>query len=283
MKKKFLRNIIGIYFIWSRFLHFQKWIFRLYNNLAYDLFCAFWMGIFDKEALDSISLLYYDKSKLFFNEAYNNQGLFEWEKDLIGKYFRDCKSLLVTAAGGGREVIALRHLGHDTDGLERNTNLVKRANELLKKKGFLPNIKSVDDENPTPSPHKKYSGVIVGWGSYMYIPGKKHRVRFLKQVRTCTENGCPILLSFCYLQKRMLYRFKRITKIGSTIRTACGKERIELGDFLSSENYSYLLPDFVHHFSKEQIADELHEAGLKLIYFGLISVSQAAAVATSQS
>jgi len=271
MKKMFLAVMIKAFVLTGRLLLFQNKIcMRFYNiiyDYIYDLFCAFWLGIFEKETLNLLSDYHHDKSEYSWKE-WNKGGLFIWEKEAIEKYFKNCKSILVTSIGGGREVLALRYLGYDADGFDCNAKLVECANELLYKEGFNPNIKLVP-KDICPALSRKYDGVIIGWGSYELIKGRKHRISFLKEIRFNMNEKSPILLSFFYVKpkhKRSISRLKRIAKMGNIIKSILKREHLEVGDSLHAEKPK-LFFNFVHYFSKQQITSELREGGFELVYF----------------
>ena len=68
-------------------------------------------------------------------------GLFEWEKPIIEKHFSNAKSILLIAAGGGREVLALIKMGFEVDSYECNTKLIEYGNELLQRNKIDTKIK----------------------------------------------------------------------------------------------------------------------------------------------
>ena len=139
-------------------------------------FSAFWLAVLKREALYLLDERYYNNAKMYFDEEYNKRGWFYWEEKVIKRWFQQCKSLLVAGAGGGREVLELRRLGHEVDGFECHHGLAEFANELLKKEGFTPNVKIAPRDKYLMT-NKIYDGIIVGWSVYMRIKGRKERQR----------------------------------------------------------------------------------------------------------
>lgn len=240
----------------------RSFIIRLYfftNNALEKLcvflrtcFVGFWLGLFRRETLHLIDEKYYKNSKLYDNKEYNLGGLLNWEEKVINRYFQDCKSLLVTSVGGGREVLALRRRGYDADGFECNQYLVECANNLFKAKGLPPNIQWIPRDK-CPESAKIYDGLIVGWGSYLLIQGRDQRVAFLKNLRKKIKVQSPILLSFFHGSRKT--RFRIIKTIANSMRLILGRELLELGDSL--------VPIYVHYFTREEIISELSEGGFK--------------------
>ncbi len=174
---------------------------RLFNLLSA---CrkALWLGFLSRESLHQMDHYYYDsQKKLYCDDAYNKKGLWGWEKEAIDAYFQACQSVLVTGAGGGREVLALRRNGYEVDGFECHAGMVEYANALQKKEGFIPNLQTMVRDQ-CPDGERTYDGLIVGWGAYMLIQGRARRVEFLRNLHAKGWEKSPLLLSFFPAQLR---------------------------------------------------------------------------------
>jgi len=246
--------MVRVYFISLKILHrmFQK----LYS-LAIACFNGFWLGMLKREHFHLIDELYYNDTTIYYKEEYNKSGLFDWEQRVINKHFCKCKKLLIIGVGGGREFLALHQMGYDIHGFECNHRLVEYANIFLKKEGLIPNIQ-ISPRDTCPDGMEIYDGIIVGWSTYMLIQEKQRRIAFLRNIRTRTQEQSPILLSFFY-RSDSERRFKVASKIGNITRWILRRDFLETGD--------YLEPNFVHHFTKEEIASEMYAAGFKLELF----------------
>ena len=104
------------------------------------LMTGFWLGVMGTKSLDAADELYYNSSLRYNGEDHNTSGLFQWEKKLIEKYFTKSNELLLIAAGGGREVLALIDMGYKVDSYECNSQLVAAGNKLLKSRGLQQQI-----------------------------------------------------------------------------------------------------------------------------------------------
>lgn len=215
---------------------------------------GFWLGILNQKTMYLIDEYYYDNQKMYRWEEYNKAGFWEWEKKVIDEYFHECTSLLLLGAGGGREVLALSKLGYEVDGCECNPQLVKFANELIEKEELDSRVKLVERDASLDN-GKLYDGIIIGWGAYMLIQGREKRIALLKNLRNQMNENSPVLLSFFSQSGNRLY-FKVVHKISNTLRFITRKKSLEFGDDL--------VPNFVHYFTEEQIAEELKEAGFNL-------------------
>lgn len=242
-----------------------NWYFRsakrLESSNAFSKAClnGVWLGVLKREDLHAIDKLYYDSraDSKYCNEQYNRRGLRIWERRMVDRYFTQCKSLLVAAVGGGRELLALRQSGYDVDGFECNHRLAEYANELLRKEGLVPNVKLAPRDR-CPDLGRKYDGLIVGWATYTYIQGRKHRVEFLKQLRAQGKANAPILLSFYTRSHDELY-LKVIHAIGNSMRRIMRRDLLALGDDL--------IPHYVHRFTEKELAAELGDAEYELKFY----------------
>lgn len=239
-------------------LYFFSWkVLRKIISFANACFIGFWLGVLKRDTLHSVDLFYYNKIQKYHTEAYNRQGFWKWERSVINTYFRDRSCILVGAAGGGREVLALRQLGYEVDGFECNPRLVNFANTLLQEEGTEPNIHVVPRDECLKGT-KIYDGIIVGWGAYMLIQERKQRIAFLKQLRAQAQEQAPILLSF-YTRSGKARRFKVIAVIANIFRFFLRRIAVQPGDALA--------PNYVHYFTEEEITDELREGGFTLAYY----------------
>lgn len=264
------------YSIAIRIYFFTYKILSRLIELLKACFAGFWLGIFNRKTLYFIDNFYYDiYNKAYYSEDYNRDGLWSWEEKVINKYFKDCKRLLVAAAGGGREVLALRRLGHDVDGFECHSRLVNFANGLLKKEGLTPNIQLAPRDH-CPDSSKMYDGIVVGWGAYMLIQGREQRIAFLKKLRSQTVEQSPILLSFFYhsFYGFTAYRLKLIARIGNVLKKVFRGARLEPG--------ADLAPTYVRYFTREEIAAELHETGFELAFYSTDCYGHAVGIASKQ-
>ena len=216
------------------------------------------LGILSRETLQSIDKAYYDlESETYLSEAHNRGGMLPWEMRSIMRFFQGCQTILVAAAGGGREVLALHNMGFDVDGFECHPELFAYAEELLRKENFRGTLQLVRRDECSEG-ERVYDGAIIGWGAYMLIQGRELRISFLRRMRARMREGAPLLLSFFARSSDDVY-FKVIATTGNIIRAILFKERVELGDALGAE--------YLHFFTEGEIASELKEAGFLLQYY----------------
>jgi hypothetical protein len=233
-------------------------------------FTGFWLGILGRDTIYLIDKYYYDSQKRYHEQGYNRGGLFTWEHKVIDTYFNQCKRILVGGAGGGREVLALCKLGYEVDGFECHPELAAFANKVLKKEGLLAKVQLVPRDE-CPNSNKMYNGLIVGWGVYMHIQGKKKRITFLKNMRAKVFQQSPILVSFYYRNQNARY-FRVTAAIANGLRWILGRSPVELGDSLD--------PNYAHNFTEAEISEELRQGGFEIISYKSEEYGHAVAVAS---
>ena len=242
-------------------------LFAISGATARAAFVGTWLGFLDRHALHAADELYYRHTRMYHSDRHNLSGLFDWEADAIDRHFQSCRSLLVTSAGGGREVVALERRGLDVLAFECHPELVQVANQLLSREGLKARIALAPrDECPMRIP--MCDGVIVGWAGYMLMQQRTRRIRFLQQLRTHMPAGGPLLLSF--FARHEDSRYLRLTAaIANGLRMVRGRPRAEVGDDLA--------PNFVHRFSDDEIAPELQAGGFQLVEFSTAGYPHAVA------
>lgn len=218
---------------------------------------GFWLGLMSQKSLDYSDELHYSRCECYTDDKYNEAGLFEWEKQIIDKHFKKVKSILLIAAGGGREALALKRMGFDVDSYECNPVLVEYGNKFLKNNNLEDKI-SYLPRNTVPPEVKKYDGIILGWGAYSHIPGIQKRLSFLAGLYPFLNNGGPLMITFIWVKKRNR-RDKFIKNLSGFLKFGRSKRKIEMGDKLA--------PNFIHYFTKEEITGELAQSGYQVVEY----------------
>jgi len=215
---------------------------------------GFWLGTMSEKSLDYSDELHYNQSKKYTDDDYTSSGLFEWEKVRIEKYFSNAKSILLIGAGGGREVLALSKMGFNVYGYECNSVLVDYGNLLLQKNQISNKIKYLP-RNTVPAEIEKYDGIIIGWGAYSHIRGKRKRLSFLADIYPLLKKDAPLMISFLRTWERTRQE-KIIRDVSNFFKIFSNKDKTELGDGLMLE--------FVHFFNEEEIKSELIQSKFRI-------------------
>lgn len=229
------------------------------------VFDGFWLGMFDRETLAFLDEAYYQgrteplagRQVTYADDGWNESGLHDWEQAAVAAHFASAHRVVITAAGGGREVLALLERDFDAVGFEPNERLVEAGRKLLEARGHPDRLQPVA-RDIFPQDAGPCDGVIVGWGSYMLIPGRSRRVRLLRDARAVLPVSAPILLSF-FVRPEHGRLTAPALRLANTLRRLRGAELAEAGDALA--------PNFTHWFVRGEVEEEFAEAGFKLVHF----------------
>src|ERR1700729_3001993 len=94
------------------YLGWLRWLQRGIN-LVQSVAAGFWLGVLRQRDLDQVDTAYYERQAMYRDASYNRSGLLWWEREALEAHFSASGRLLVTAAGGGREILALRLMGYE--------------------------------------------------------------------------------------------------------------------------------------------------------------------------
>lgn len=220
------------------------------------VYAGLWLGFSEDSDVSGIVGRFYEENDLFRSAEHNLQGLFPWETELIHEYFAGCGSIVVAAAGGGREMIALARQGLRVDGFECNALLVQKCEEFLSQAGTSARIvQAAPDE--VPANLKQYGGAIVGCGALGHIMSRTRRVKFLKDLRSHVTPGGPLLLSVGRRPQGSRYHAV-IYQIARGIRLLRGSRNApEIGDDP--------MDLYTHRFTEAEVHAELRDAGFAVV------------------
>ena len=219
-----------------------------------------WLGLLDRAELNDVTRRAYGESSPYLATTYNQSGLRAWEAALIDHYFGQCRSVLVGAAGSGREVIVLCQRGMVVEAFDCSEPLVEQGRRLLAAHGLkAPLLLARPDE--VPDALGTYDGIIMGWGGYGHIVGRRARVALLGALRPHIRTNGPLLISFGSREQAPRIRLYRgVLAIARTIRwMRRSHDPVELGDVLPH--------GFAHRFTKDEVEGELREGGFRPTFF----------------
>jgi hypothetical protein len=222
------------------------------------IFEGIWLGVLSREQIARIDEVYYHRATMYVTESYNRIGLWSWEQAAIDAHFGGVRQIIVTSAGGGREVAALAKTGYRVVGFEPHDDLVRFGNQLLAADGLTAEIR-LSERDRWPANTVDADGVIVGWGGYMLITGRHHRVAFLREAAKQLPAHAPLLLSF-FPREGGSVRFRSVTLVANLLRPLLRRDLVAFGDALA--------PNLVHFFTKTEVVTEMSEAGFELVDFG---------------
>jgi hypothetical protein len=217
-----------------------------------------WLAFLDHRHLDALASTQYSRWRQYRDDDYNGSGLRDWELSALRTHFPGQGLILVAAAGGGREVMALAGLGYEIDAFDCSVPLVEHCRDLLRRRGIAANVLAAPS-SAVPDNLAHYAGLIVGWGGYMHIAGRSRRIAFLQALRRRVDEHAPLLLSF-FTRAGSSRHLEWTYRIAHRLRRLRGsRDEVELGDTLDGT--------FDHLFTEAEIRSELSAGGFSLVEY----------------
>jgi hypothetical protein len=256
MPRRHLRIRAGLY------LWLDRWLERLARlfNIIHE---GFWLGWFDAEDMNAATVRSFERSGTYNGPEHNRSGLFPWEREAIDRFFSPGSRILVAAAGGGREMIALHQLGFQVDGFDCAPSLVETGRRLLRDLHIPSNV-MLCPPNDVPRELPPYDGLVVGWSALMHIPGTARRIAFIRKLRQCVRPGAPLLASF-WVRMEASPDEVRTFRLAARIRSLRGRraEPLESGDHLTGRGYH-------HCFTREELEAEFTASGFRVRHYSQV-------------
>lgn len=222
--------------------------FELVQTCVRVLFEGLWLGILSERHYDAICELRYDH-EIYADDVRLDSGFLIFEKAAVERYFHG-GSVLVAAAGGGREMIALTRAGFEADGFDCARGMVEAGQRALAARNIAGRLLWAPASR-APKLDKIYDGLIVGWNGYTYILPRSRRIEFLQSLRAHLKPGSPILISGSW---RPEDGGGWTCRIANTVRGLTLRPRVfEPGDEFPGQPR--------HSFSRKQLVRELADAG----------------------
>jgi hypothetical protein len=168
--------------------------FHLIHAGSQALFEGFWLGLLPDSVIDIISERSYKAGSAYTGSAYLDSGFKFWEEIAVSRFFPKGGKVLVAAAGGGRELIALAHAGYLPDGFECCRPMVNAGNQALSERGIDSRIQWAAPCR-IPEITGIYDAAIIGWNGYTYISPPERRIAFMVSLFPHLRPGSPVLVS----------------------------------------------------------------------------------------
>jgi hypothetical protein len=247
-----LKSFAASAYLWS------NRVFRVLHGGVQALFEGFWMGILPESVYDTISEKSYGEGRAYSNDRHLDRGFFFWEELAVRAWVSPGCRVLVAAAGGGRELIALARSGRRADGFDCSRPMVAAGQLALAKRGIPA---ALDWAPPCAVPHTTgtFDALIVGWNGYGYISPRARRVAFLRCLRERAVPGAPLIVSAAIRSPRARL-VVWIPRVANAVRVCTFRPPVfEPGDGFSGRAK--------RHFTRGELERELADAGFSAVAF----------------
>ncbi len=196
-------------------------------------------------------------------------GLFEWERRLLDDgVLRAGARVLLTSAGGGRELRGLLERGHEVVAFEPNEVLLAGAREVgagrarVLEGSYDDLVQAVSRrEGPlAPLLDRPFDAVWLGWGSLTHLLSREAHLAVLRACRTLSPAG-PVVASFFLRHETPRGRAEVFrAKVRAALR------RLGAADVADGVLYE-MNGGFVYWFRESEIWQLAHEAGYEVERF----------------
>jgi hypothetical protein len=219
---------------------------------AWAVHGGFWLGLLDTDARDQATEAFYETWDPAPGDV-TSDGLAGWEAAAVDRWFPDSGRVLVPAAGAGREVLPLVTKGYEVVGFDPSERLVDLGNRLLTSTWCPGALLHAPPDTVPDGVAGPFDAVLFGWGGISHVQGRNRRIGFLTDIRAVTVDGAPMLISFL-ARSDTSRTFGLVRSVAAGVATLRRSDApIELGDVVSGS--------FDHHFTFDEMADELTAAG----------------------
>lgn len=246
------RTLLAFLYIWS------SRAFRIVHAGTQAIFEGFWMGLLPEQSFDVISEKSYGSGKEYTNDRHLDRGFHFWEELAVKTWFTPGARVMVAAAGGGRELIALRRSGFQAAGFECSRAMVQAGQRALAARGIAATLEWAPP-CIVPAMPGHFDAAIVGWNGYCYISPRARRMAFLRSLRAQLPAGAPVLVSTAIRTPQSRAPIWT-ARIANAVRACTFRSRVfEPGDSFQTR------PKM--HFTRLQLERELTDAGFSPVAF----------------
>lgn len=197
LKRGVDRYIFDTYFSTSTPPKQRRWVQRIYKEVAGAL-------LSDRE-WETLTRFCYD-SRLFSSPIYSSDRLFAWEEAALESYFPPPPaSILILAAGKGREMRGLQKLGYRVFGIDQDGRAIQEAKETCNPELLIGASQSSFYEIATTGslPDEKFDGIVIGWGALSHLSSEATAQKLFSLISERYAE-VPILLSWCSIESQLL-------------------------------------------------------------------------------
>jgi SAM-dependent methyltransferase len=194
------------------------------------------------------------------------EGLTNWEKETVERFFRPGERVLVVGSGSGRELLALTTMGYQAIGVEPATLASAIARRVLAARGHPCDV--IDGFIEDVALPGAFDVIVFSSYAYGLIPESRRRIDVLRKVAAHLAHDGRIVISYWIRADRAMP--------ARAVRAMAWMTRSdwhpEAGDVIDNSQYDHL-------FTPEEISSEAVSAGLQVVFHGKINDSPVLVVA----
>jgi SAM-dependent methyltransferase len=183
-------------------------------------------------------------------------GLMHWEHRIYNDVLGGRERVLLVGCGAGRDLVALKRMGHDVTGIDVSSEITELARAHLARHQITANVLTGFIEETDPG--GPYDAIIFSGRSYGCIRGTLTRIGTLSRLRkSLTDEGRTVISYNTTGAERRVARWMT----AMTARLAGSGWHPERGDRFTGEHLAPGVLRYEHMFQPHDIAAECGTAG----------------------
>lgn len=190
------------------------------------------------------------------------RGLFEYEKQIIEKYFVVGKKIIDIGCGTGRTCIALSKLGYMVTGVDYSENMIKAARILDSKSEYF-----VKDVRKLSFPSFSFDYAFFSFNGLMLLETYEDRKKAIMEIRRVLKNDGIFFFTTPFLDNKVKseYWAKKVATYSHSLEELSGEEKLELGDDIIKEGETEF---YLHIPFLSEIREMLDVCGYDILFEG---------------
>jgi ubiquinone/menaquinone biosynthesis C-methylase UbiE len=222
-----------------------------------------WLGLLRENSLQKVTADCYARDGVFGSEEHNRRGLLNWEQAAIERFFPTRSKVVIAAAGGGREALAMVAQGFDVVAFDPDARLIEQCRKRLTTEQTQRLTLMPAPPNAVPAfAHATFDAGIVGWGALTHMTSSAVRMAFLRSFAALLKPGAPALISF-HLRPPQSRADSLREAIAKGVAAITFGRQPQPGDRFRIEETS----SFLHLFTPEEVKTEIESSGFSVTHF----------------
>ena len=215
-----------------------------------------------------------------YDRYFAGQGLFDYDSELLNRWFVQPGRLIDLGCGTGRHVVQFAQRRFDVVGVDLSDAMLAMTERKLERRQLTATLVKADICNlPTAPPRQSlldltrigtadllrcadYDYAICMFSTLGLICGRENRLNFLRTVRHLLKPHGQFALHVHNLGHNLLRHEGRVFLLTNLLNTLLG--RAEPGDKILS-HYRGIKDMYIHVFTRSQIVSLMEQAGFRII------------------